>query len=179
MQAQRGKSVQPFGSGGSKGRHAWPTGHEPPHIPLNVTTPHGRTSPVQPHAPPGSSGTHSRALAHNPKQVPPPPPQSGMPRLVVVWIGHDTVVVDVLVVDVVDGPMQQKSTSSGVIARSPGRHASRIFTDPFKVPSFRGLVQSTAPAAGSARNVHASTNAGRRRMPERYHRRTGPARRAG
>jgi hypothetical protein len=35
-----------------------------------------------------------------------------MPRLVVVWIGHDTVVVDVLVVDVIDDPVQQTPASS-------------------------------------------------------------------
>jgi hypothetical protein len=82
-----------------------------------VTTPQGCTAPVQPHAVMSAFGSHARALAHRPKQLP-LPPQSATPSVVMVNVGHDPVVVDVVVVD--DDTVQQNPTSSGASCVSPG-----------------------------------------------------------
>src|SRR5262245_46047526 len=109
MHPQRAKSGQPLGSVGLKSEHVKPLGHVPPHVPRNVTTPHGSSGPVQPQTP-LASGTHARAFAHRPRQVPPEPKQSGIPRVVVVRMGHGPVV---LVVVTVVEVAQQKFTSAG------------------------------------------------------------------
>jgi hypothetical protein len=76
--------------------HVVPASHSPAHTGWKLYAPQGRSAPVQPQTPP-ASGTHSRAFAQPPKQVPPDPPQSGTPSVVVVYVGHDP---DVVVVDV-------------------------------------------------------------------------------
>jgi hypothetical protein len=98
--------------------------------------------PVHSQTPP-APGTHSRAFAQSPPHVP-VPPQSGMPRVVVVNVGHMVlVVVTVLVVEV----LQHRLTSPGASCTSFGLHASLTFTVPLKVPVRDGFAQRTAPCA--------------------------------
>src|SRR5262245_22490771 len=155
MHPQRAKSGQPLGSVGLKSEHVKPLGHVPPHVPRNVTTPHGSSGPVQPQTP-LASGTQALAFAHRPRQVPPEPKQSGIPRVVVVRIGHGPVVlVIVTVVDV--EAAQQKFTSAGASWTSFGLQASRTLTPPLRVPSRPGFAHRTAASAAAERVITSIT----------------------
>jgi hypothetical protein len=132
MHPHRGKSGHPFGRVGLKRAHVKPPGHVPPHVPPAVTTPHGNSGPVQLQLP-LLSAVQALAFAHRPKQTG-PKPQSGMPSVEVVNVGHGPLVL-VVVVTVVE--VQQKFTSGGASCISFRLQACRTLTLPLRVRRVR------------------------------------------
>jgi hypothetical protein len=107
------------------------------------------------------SAVQALAFAHRPKQTE-PKPQSGMPSVLVVNVGHGPLVL-VVVVTVVE--VQQKFTSAGASCTSFRLQTCRTLTLPLRVPSPSGFAHKTAASAAAERVVTSISMAAMRMVP--------------
>src|SRR5262249_2614711 len=118
------------------------------------------SGPVQPQLP-LLSAVQALAFAHRPKQTE-PKPQSGMPSVEAVNVGHGPLVL-VVVVTVVG--VHQKFTSAGTSCTCfPLQNARRV-TLPVSGPSPSGFGQRTAASAAAERVATSISMAAMRMVP--------------